>query len=83
MLKGDGFDAYHILLTRVDQRKSRTNEAVLKALEPWKGRILTTFIPQSEPLNQAQMDRQDIFRFAPESTGAAAYRDLIQELTRL
>jgi cellulose biosynthesis protein BcsQ len=55
----------------------------LTALEAWDGKILTTVIPQSEPLNQAQMARQDIFRFAPDSTGAAAYRDLIQELKSL
>lgn len=83
VLKGDGFDGFRILLVRVDQRKSRTNDAVMAALEPWEGRILKTSIPQSEPLNQAQMARQDIFRFAPESTGALAYRDLIQELTNL
>ena len=83
MLRGGGFDGYRILLTRVDPRKSRTNHAVLTALEPWEGRILKTVIPQSEPLNQAQMARQDIFRFAPESTGAVAYRDLIHELTSL
>ena len=83
VLKGDGFDAYRILLTRVDPRRSRTNHAVLTALEAWDGKILTTVIPQSEPLNQAQMARQDIFRFAPDSTGAAAYRDLIQELKSL
>ena len=83
VLKGDGFDGYWILRTQVDPRKSRTNHAVLAALEPWQSRILKTMIPQSEPLNQAQMARQDIFRFAPESTGATAYRDLIQELTRL
>ena len=83
VLKGDGFDRYRILRTQVDPRKSRTNHAVLAALKAWEGKILKTVIPQSEPLNQAQMARQDIFRFAPESTGAAAYRDLIQELTRL
>ena len=83
VLKGDAFEQYRVLLTRVDPRKKRTNSAVMKALEPWKSRILATHIPQSEPLNQAQMARQDIFRFAPDSTGAEAYRDLIQELTSL
>ena len=83
VLKGDAFDQYRVLLTRVDPRKKRTNSAVMKALEPWKSKILATLIPQSEPLNQAQMARQDIFRFAPDSTGAAAYRELIQELKSL
>jgi chromosome partitioning protein len=83
VLKGDAFDAYRILFTRVDSRKKRTNAAVLAALGPWKEKLLATSIPESEPLNQAQMARQDIFRFAPDSKGAAAYRELIQELTSL
>ena len=83
VIKGDGFDDYGILLTRVDSRKSRTNKAVFKSLESWEARILKTSIPQSEPLNQAQMARQDIFQFDPGSAGAAAYRDLIKELTNI
>ena len=83
VLKGSGFDTYRILLTRVDTRKSVTNQAVMKALEPWKDKILSTVIPQSEPLNQAQMARKDIFRFAPDSPGAVAYRNLIKEIKNL
>ena len=83
VLKGDGFDAFRIVLTRVDARKTRTNQAVQSALARWQDKILTTTIPQSEPLNQAQMARQDIFRFAPDSSGADAYRELIQELANL
>jgi chromosome partitioning protein len=83
LLKGDGFEAWRILLTRLDGRKSRTNTAVLEALSPWNGKVLQTVIPQSEPLNQAQMARQDIFRFDPNSPGAKAYRELIAELENL
>ena len=83
VLKGDGFDAYRILLTRVDGRKTRTNSAVISALTPWKEKILKTVIPQSEPLNQAQMARQDIYRFAPDSPGAVAYSTLVSELQNL
>ena len=83
LLKGDAFNAYRILLTRLDSRKSRTNAAVLAALSPWESQILRTVIPQSEPLNQAQMARQDIFRFDPGCTGAASYRELITEIQSL
>jgi chromosome partitioning protein len=83
VLKGHGFESYRILLTRVDSRKSVTNQAVMKALEPWKDKILSTVIPQSEPLNQAQMASKDIFRFAPDSPGAVAYRELIKEIKTL
>jgi chromosome partitioning protein len=83
VLKGDAFEAYGILLTRVDSRKTRTNSAVMTALDPWKAKLLRTVIPQSESLNQAQMARQDIFRFDPDSTGALAYVNLVRELQTL
>ena len=83
LLKGEAFNAHRVLLTRMDSRKSKTNAAVLAAILPWSGIVLRTVIPQSEPLNQAQMARQDIFRFDPGSTGATAYRELINELDSL
>ncbi len=83
LLKGEAFSAFRIVLTRFDGRKSRTNAAVLAALRPWEGHLLRSVIPQSEPLNQAQMARQDVFRFDPSSVGAQAYQDLINELQSL
>ena len=83
LLRSEGFNAHRVLLTRVDSRKSKTNAAVLEAILPWSGIVLRTVIPQSEPLNQAQMARQDIFRFDPGSAGATAYRELINELQTL
>ena len=80
-MKGDSFDNYRILLTKVDSRKTRTNTAVMAALEPWTNMLCTTQIPQSEPLNQAQMARQDIYSFDGTSTGAVAYQELLKELT--
>jgi len=80
LLKGEAFDRWRILLTRVDSRKSITNEAVMSALAPWKDKILATSIPQSEPLNQAQIARTDIFSFDPSSKGALAYEALAQEV---
>jgi chromosome partitioning protein len=82
-LKGDGFQDYGILLTRVDGRKTRTNSAVLEALGPWMSKVFKTVIPQSEPLNQAQMARQDIYHFDPTCAGAEAYRALTQEILDL
>lgn len=83
VLKGDSFEAYRILLTRVDGRKTRTNSAVAEALGPWIERVFKTIIPQSEPLNQAQMARQDIYAFDPDGKGAMAYLELIQEIMTL
>lgn len=83
LLKGEDFDGWRILLTRVDSRKTVTNEAVMTALEPWKSKILATTIPQSEPLNQAQIARTDIFTYDPASKGAVAYEALAQEVIAL
>jgi chromosome partitioning protein len=80
LLKGDAFDAFRIVLTRFDARRTKTNTAVLAALRPWEGHLLRSVIPQSEPLNQAQMAGQDVFRFDESSAGAKAYRDLINEI---
>jgi chromosome partitioning protein len=80
LLKGEDFTQWHILLTRVDRRKTTTNQAVLAALAPWQPHLFTTTIPQSEPLNQAQIERTDIFSFEPKSQGALAYAALAQEI---
>lgn len=80
ILKGEEFSNWRILLTRVDPRKSVTNAAVQAALTPWQEHIFRTVIPQSEPLNQAQIERTDIYTFAPDSKGALAYQALTQEI---
>jgi chromosome partitioning protein len=80
VLKGEAFAQWRILLTKVDRRKTTTNQAVLAALAPWQAHMLTTTIPQSEPLNQAQIERTDIFSFEPKSQGALAYAALAQEI---
>jgi chromosome partitioning protein len=81
LIRGPSFDAWRILLNRVDTRKSVTNDAVMAELEPWADRILKTRIPVSEPLNQAQIERTDIFAFDPKSTGARAFEALARELS--
>jgi chromosome partitioning protein len=83
LIKGEGFDAWRILPTRLDNRKTATNEAVMEALEPWRAKMFHTRIPQSEALNQAQMARTDIFTFDPKSKGALAYEELVREILDL
>jgi len=80
LLKGEAFTQWRILLTKVDRRKTTTNQAVLAALAPWQAHMFATTIPQSEPLNQAQIERTDIFSFEPKSQGALAYAALAQEI---
>jgi chromosome partitioning protein len=80
VIRGEQFDAWRILLTRFDTRKTTTNQAVMAALEQWQDRILKTVIPQSEPLNQAQIERTDVYTFDPRSKGALAYQALTEEI---
>jgi chromosome partitioning protein len=80
VIKEPGFQNWRILLTKIDGRKTTTNETMREALLPWKDYILQTEIPQSEPLNQAQIARTDIYTFEPSSKGAHAYQALAQEL---
>jgi len=79
-LKGEGFDNYRILITHYDSRKSVSNEVVMAQLSNWKERFFRTYIPLNEALNQAQMDRTDIFSFDPKGKGALAYEALAKEI---
>lgn len=80
ILKGETFDHWRILLTKLDGRKTLTNDAIMAALSHWDGKILSSRIPQSEPLNQAQIQRTDIFSFDAKCKGAVAYEALTNEI---
>jgi chromosome partitioning protein len=82
LIKGEEFDDWRILLTRVDNRKTTTNQAVMASLAPWEKKIFKTTIPQSESLNQAQIARTDIYNFEPKSRGALAYKAFAMEIMR-
>jgi chromosome partitioning protein len=83
ILKGESFDRWRILLTKFDPRKTITNQAIMGALGRWHEKTLETVIPQSEPLNQAQIARTDIFSFDGKSKGATAYQALMEEVLRI
>jgi chromosome partitioning protein len=80
LIRGEDFQDYRILRTRIDSRKTITNEAVMASLGTWESRMFRTVIPQSEPLNQAQIARKDIFSFDGASKGAQAYQRLAEEI---
>jgi chromosome partitioning protein len=82
LIKGEEFEDWRILLTRVDSRKTTTNQAVMASLAPWESKIFKTTIPQSEALNQAQIARTDIYSFEPKSRGALSYAACAKEIMR-
>ncbi len=74
------FDDWRILRTQRDARATVTNAAIDGALDAWASRLLSTIIPKSEALNQAQIDREDIYTFSARCAGAVAYSRLCEEV---
>lgn len=81
--KGKGFDCYKIVLTLVNPHCTHTNSQIMELLSQFKGKTLKTQIVRNEQINQAQIERKDIFAFAPDSRGAESYSKLTKELLRV
>lgn len=76
-----GLDLLGVVLTRVDGRTTRSNEAVRSLVtESWGDVLLPTHVDANDALAQAQLAGHDIFAHAPTSRGALAYRSLAAEL---
>lgn len=81
-LKGVNFESYQILITKLDSRKSVTNEVIMEQLSQWKRKFFKAKIPLNESLNQMQMARTDIFSYDANGKGAKAYWDLTKEILK-
>lgn len=70
-----------VLLTQVDGRSSRANEAVLDLVgESFGDLVLEQQIGVDNTLARAQLSGEDIYAFAPGSRGAQMYADLAEHL---
>ncbi len=70
-----------ILATRYDRRTRAVNDTVVQSLGDLYGdRMLETRIPMASAVTKAQMACKPLSEFAPRSTAAAAYADLVREL---
>ena len=70
-----------MLLTRLDARNTRSNDAIKELVqENWGDVMLPVHIGVNETLSQAQLAGKDIFAFAPSSRGAKQYRALADHL---
>ena len=77
-------DILGLLLTRVDRRNTKLNEAVRGQLEAAYGEVLLPMdIGINTSLSQAQMGGLDIFEFDPASRGAEHYTALAAHVTEL
>jgi chromosome partitioning protein len=72
-----------ILLTKLDSRKSVSNDWVMAQLEPYRELLFSTRIRQNEALNQAHMATEPIFSFKSNSPGAEDYEQLTKEFLSL
>ncbi len=72
-----------VVMTRVDTRNTSMNRVIEENLRNYfKNKILKTQIGINTSLNKAQLEGRPIFDFAPNSTGAADYKALAEEIVR-
>lgn len=81
-IKGNNFYNYKILRIKKDSRKKITNHYIEKALTPFiiDGKVFDTIIRQDESVNQAKIERQSIFLYAPLSNAATDFVNLAGEI---
>lgn len=76
-----GLDLLGVVLTRVDGRTKRSNEAVRELVQQtWGDVILPVHIGAADALAQAQLAGKDVFAHAPASRASEQYRALAAEL---
>jgi len=78
-----GLTEYKILLTKVDIRKTLHKEIKETIYENFNGKTFDTIIPTNVALEEAQMQGEDIYSYNPESTGAAEYLKVCDELLEI
>lgn len=77
-------DLLGVLLTRVDGRNTRLNQAIIDEVERDFGdALMPVRIGINSRLAQAQHAGQDIFSFAPDSRGAEHYTELASHVVEL
>lgn len=70
-------DIMGVVLTKVDGRNARTNDAVFELMdENWGDLVVPVHIGVNDALSQAQLSGRDIYSHDPRSRAAAQYREL-------
>ncbi len=69
-----------VLLTMYDKRTNLSVQVVEEVRNNFNGNVFETVIPRNIRLGEAPSFGQSIFDYAPESSGAMAYMDLVNEL---
>lgn len=69
-----------VLVTFHDLRANAAKEVNEALKEAFGTKLLNTVIPQNIKLDEAQKNGKSIFDYAPDSKGAEAYRNLVEEI---
>ena len=74
---------YGVLLTMYDKRNSLAQAVVQEVRQNFPGHVFESVIPRSISLAAAPSHGKTVFQFDPDSKGAAAYRQLAEEIIKL
>lgn len=69
-----------VLLTMYDPRTNLATQVVNEVRRYFQGQVFNTVIPRNVRIGEAPSFGQSVLDYAPESKGAAAYRELAQEV---
>ena len=74
---------YKILATRTDLRKTAHREILSEIRKAYPDHLLDTFIRSNVKIEESQVNRTDIFAYAPNSRGAEDYESLCKEIVKI
>lgn len=77
-----GLEVAGVFLTQFDNRRVLNREIAETVAEYFPGKVLQSRIRDNVALAEAPSTQQDIFRYAPQSYGAADYLALAKEITQ-
>ena len=69
-----------VIVTMYDSRRSLDKEIIEAVRQKFPGQTFKTVVKNNSKLAEAPTFGKDIFEYDPKSAGAAAYRDIAQEL---
>jgi len=79
---GEAAPILGVLLTMVDRSREDVPDAIRQVRDHYGGKVFDTEIRSDPKLEEAPSRGQDVFRYAPDSQGAADYDDVIDEIER-
>lgn len=79
---GEAAPILGVLLTMVDRSQKEVPDAIRQVRDHYGGKVFETEIRRDPKLEEAPSRGKDIFRYAPESKGAADYDRVLDEIEK-